>query len=147
VNDGRRLGVVFTLIKHVMNLIKSFLVLSVCSGASVSYSQTGNEADCNLLKHCKLQYVTKSGTTDHVIINDDKHTEYLEDGKYYIKSDLTWVNACEFTATMTELTVPDFYFKPGDVLNVKFDKIENGLVYGISTIRGKKYNVLFKLME
>ncbi|MCL9804426.1 hypothetical protein NAT51_02760 [Flavobacterium amniphilum] len=130
-----------------MKSVPILMMFSLSIGTSVSYSQTATVTDCKILKHCKLQYVTQSGTTDHVIINNNKHTEYLEDGKYYIKSDVTWINDCEYTATMTELNIPNFYFQPGDVLNVKFDKIENGLVYGISTIKGKKYNLLFKLIE
>ena len=130
-----------------MKLIKSLFILSIILESTISYSQAEKPVDCKILKNCKLLYVAEPSTADYVLINNNKHTEYLQNGKYYIKSDLNWVDDCEYNATITEITVPDFPFKTGEVMNVKFKKIEAGMVYGVSTVRGEKYPVLFKLSK
>jgi len=130
-----------------MKLIKSLLIFSLFLVSTISYSQTDKKTDCKILKNCKLLYVPDSETNDHIIIKNNKHVEYLQNGKYFIKSDLDWISECEYNATMTEITVPNFPFKPGEVMNVKFEKIEDGMVYCVSTVRGKKFEVQFKLSK
>ncbi len=100
-----------------------------------------------MLKNAKLRYADAPNRTDYVVININKHVEYLENGKYYIKSDLDWINECEYNATMTEITLPNFPFKAGEVMNVKFQKIENGMVYGISTVLGQSFVVKFEIIN
>lgn len=128
-----------------MKLIKSLLIFSILLVSSISFSQTNKVMDCKILKNCELHYVEEANAGDFIIIKNNKHIEYLQNSKYYIKSDLNWVNDCEYNATMTEITVPDFPFKPGEIMNVKFEKIINGIVYGVSTVRGKKFPITFKL--
>ena len=85
--------------------------------------------DCKFLKHSKLKYTDIQDPTNKIVIDNNSHIEYFENGKYFIKSKLDWVSECEFNATMIEITLPNFPFKPGEVMNVKIVKIENGKVY------------------
>jgi hypothetical protein len=117
--------------------MKSLFVILFLSLSSLSFSQT----DCKFLKDCELKY--DDGNVGTVIIKNNKHIEYYENGKYFIKSDLEWISDCEYNATLTEATLPDFPFKPGVVMNVKFEKIEGKVITGTGSIEGGKFPVRF----
>jgi len=111
-----------------------------------SFSQSNPGFNCNFLKECKLKYLDNSDSTAYIVIKDRTHIEYLQNGKYFIKSKLDWINACEYNATMIDITLPGFPFKPGDVMNVKIDRIEGDIIYCVLTALGQhvtgKYRVL-----
>jgi hypothetical protein len=130
-----------------MKLLKSFFSFSIFLLSITCQAQSNKSLDCQILHNVKLKYADASNRTDYVIIKNNKHVEYLENGKYFIKSDLDWINECEYNATMTEITLPNFPYKVGEVMNVKFQKIENGKVYGIATVRGQKSVVNFELIN
>lgn len=130
-----------------MKLLKSFFSFSLLLIAITCNAQNDKLLDCKTLQNAKLKYADAPNRTDYVVIKNNKHVEYLENGKYYIKSNLDWINECEYNATMTEITLPNFPFKVGEVMNVKFQKIENGIVYGIATVRGQNSDVKFELIN
>jgi hypothetical protein len=109
-----------------------FLFLSI-SG----FSQT----DCKFLKDCELTY--DDGNVGLIVIKNQKHIEYFEDGKYFIKSDLEWLNECEYNATMTEITLPNFPFRPGKIMNVKFESIDGKNITGTGMVDGNKFPIKF----
>lgn len=74
-----------------------------------------------------------------VVIKGKKHIEYHNNGKYIIESKIKWVNSCEYNMTMEKVTIPDFPFKPGDVMNVNVDKIEGNIIYFTSTVKGMSW--------
>lgn len=82
-----------------------------------------------------------------VIINDSIHMEYVEDGKYYIKSRLDWISDCEYNATVTEFTWPEFSFSIGEVLNAKIVEIQNDTVFFELRVRDIELNTEYKLIE
>jgi len=130
-----------------MNLFKSLFIIILFLTTTFSIAQNKSKIDCKILKDIKLKYVNNPDKTAYVVIKNTKHVEYLENGKYYIKSDLEWVNECEYNAKMTEITLPDFPFKAGEVMNVKFEKIENGFVYGTGIVREKSFPVKFEIIK
>lgn len=83
----------------------------------------------------------------YVTINDSIHTEYIEDGKYYIKSKLEWINKCEYNATVTESTWPKFNLPIGEVLNSKIRKVKNDTLYLDLKIRDFKMKAKYKLIK
>ena len=130
-----------------MNLFKSISIIILFLTTTFSIAQSKNDIDCKVLKDIKLKYVNNPDKTAYVIIKNTKHIEYLENGKYYIKSDLEWISECEYNAKMTEITLPNFPFKAGEVMNVKFEKIENGFVYGTGIVRGNSFPVKFEIIK
>ena len=104
-------------------------------------------SDCNILKHCKLLYTNIEDSTGYIIINGNNHIEFFENGKYFIKSKLDWVSDCEYNATMTEITLPNFPFKPGEKMNVKIDKIEGGKVYCKLKVRDYTNTDVYKIVQ
>jgi len=130
-----------------MKKTKSILIIAFFLIFGVSFAQTQANLDCSILKDIILKYTKNADTTAYVVIQNKKHTEILQGGKYYIKSDLDWVSDCEYNATITDLTLPNFPFKEGEVMNVKFEEITNGYVTGTASVRGQKLPIAFKIMD
>ena len=105
---------------------------------SAAFSQNP-KTDCSALKNGRFKYLDIEDTSAYVVINDTVHTEYHNDGKYYIKSRLTWINDCEYIMTMTAITIPNFPFHPGDKMQVQVTKIEDGIIYYNSIVNDKKW--------
>lgn len=70
-----------------------------------------------------------------VVIKGKKHIEYHDNGKYFIKSKLDWIDDCSFNMTMKKVTIPNFPFGKGDVMNVQVDKIENNQIYYTANVK------------
>ena len=97
---------------------------------------TGYCQDCSVLKKGKFKYVDNPSAW--FVIEGNKHTEYLENGKYYIQSTLKWLSGCTYTATVKKSTVPDDAVKVNVVLTVTITKIEDGIIYFSSEMSGEK---------
>lgn len=95
--------------------------------------------DCEILHEGTFKY----GNTDDeikVVIDGKDHTEYHNGGKYIIKSKLEWVNDCEYNMTMTKVTIPDFPYGKGDIMNVKVIEVRGNEITYTSTIEGQSWN-------
>lgn len=130
-----------------MKLIKNLTVILFIISSTLSFSQSTEKINCSILKNCKLKYFEIDDNLTYIIIKDNKHIEFPNSGKNYIKSNLEWVNDCEYNATIIELTVIDSPFIIGDKLNVKFDKIENGIAYYTANFKGQILTGKFKIIN
>lgn len=130
-----------------MNILKSLSLLVLFLFTTISIAQSNPKIDCKILKDIKLKYADNPDKTAYITIKGNKHVENLESGKYFIKSDLEWLSDCEYNATMTEITLPNFPFKPGEVMNVKFEKIEDGFIYGTAAVRGDSFPIKFLIIK
>ncbi len=130
-----------------MTFLKTFSFLVLFLTVTALNAQSNQEIDCKILKDIKLKYVDNPDKTAYIVIKDKKHIEHLENEKYYIKSDLDWVSDCEYNAKMTDITLPNFPFKAGEVMNVKFEKIENGFIFGTASVRGNSFPVKFEIIK
>lgn len=104
------------------------------------------DSDCEILHEGTFNYGNDENLVK-VIIKGKKHIEYHNDGKYYIKSKLDWINECEYNMTMTKTTIPNFPYGKGDVMNVKIDKVKGNKIYYTSTVKGQRWNGIFTKIE
>lgn len=95
-----------------------------------------SQPDCSGFKKGKFQYVDMPGTW--FVIDGAKHTEYIDNGKYYIQSALKWNSDCSYTTVLKKSTVPDFPYKPGDTMTVVFTKTEEGIIHFAAVLKGEK---------
>lgn len=130
-----------------MKLLNSISLLILFLTTTISMAQNNQNFDCKILKDIKLKYAHKLDNTDYIVIKDSKHIENLEGGKYYIKSDLEWLSDCEYNATMTEITLPDFPFKVGEIMNVKFETKKDDFIYGTATVRNQTFPIKFLIIK
>lgn len=113
----------------------------------ISLAQSNQNIDCKILKNIKLKYTDNPDKTAYLTISGNKHVEYLESGKYFIKSDLEWLNDCEYNAKMTEITLPEFPFKAGEIMNVKFENNEGNFITGTAMVRGSSFPIKFEIIK
>lgn len=103
------------------------------------------QIDCSVLKKGKFQHIDVPNSW--FVIEGNKHTEYLENGKYYIQSSLKWNSDCSYTTVLKKSTLPDFPYKPGDTMTVTFTKSEDGVIYFAAELKGEKMEGRIKKAE
>ena len=106
-----------------------------------------NLPDCDVLKNGTFKYLDVEDTSAYIVINGTEHTEYHNNGKYYIKSKLRWTNDCEFIMTMTEITIPDFTLHPGDKMKVEVIRIKGEIIYYNATVNDRKWPGRLKIIS
>ncbi|MES1218596.1 MAG: hypothetical protein ABUT20_24040 [Bacteroidota bacterium] len=124
--------------KKIVAFISGSIMLAFISLASF----TLKEDDCKIM-HSGTFIYGDPGFEVKVVIKGNKHTEYHDNGRYFIKSKLTWLSDCEYDMTMTDVTIPNFPYKVGDVMNVKIDKVDGDKIYYTSTVQGKSWQGKF----
>ena len=123
------------IIKKMSKILFAIIIISIMAFSM----KTELNSECKILHNGTFKYGNTT-TEIKVVINGNKHIEYHENGKYIIKSNLNWLNDCEYNMTMTEITIPDFPYKIGDVMNVKINKVEGNEIYYTSTVQGKSWD-------
>jgi hypothetical protein len=121
-----------------MNLLKKIVpVLVVFTSLSFGFP-VSTTPDCAILHEGTFKY-GDIGEEIIVKIKEKEHIELHNKGKYFIKSEIIWVSDCEYNMTMKEITIPDFPYGPGDVMNVKVDKITGKEIYYTSAVKGESW--------
>jgi hypothetical protein len=125
--------------KRKLKLFLGIIFLSLLT-TNLTYAQSVD--NCNILHRGNFT----SGNIDNLIkvnIKGKKHIEYHNNEKYYIKSKLNWVSDCEYNMTMKKVTIPDFPFGKGDVMNIKIKKVDGNKIYYTSTVNGQSWDGVF----
>ena len=127
-----------------MEIIKkstfALLLLTIIFGFTSNYEMAqGSDSECAILREGTFKY---GNTEDEikVVIKGNIHTEYHNGGKYIIKSKLDWVSDCEYNMTMTKITIPNFPFGKGDVMNVKVKEVNGNEIFYTSTVNGQSWD-------
>lgn len=94
--------------------------------------------NCQILRKGTFKY---GDSSQEIIIKvqGTKHIEYHQNGKYVIESLIEWVNDCEYNMTLKKITIPDFPYGPGDVMNVKIEKVVDREIFYTSTVKGTSW--------
>ena len=80
------------------------------------------ETNCELIKNGAFLNREASGQTTRgyrIVFSGNYAIEYLDGGKYYVKSEITYINSCEYTSKVVEVTKPNFPIKIGDTFRTK----------------------------
>ena len=119
------------------NKIQKISIFFLFLISNISFAQTESDSECAFLKHSQLKYI--GNDTSKIIINDTIHLELVENGKFFIKSKLEWLNGCEYNATVIDFNWPKFRFPLGEVMNVKVSKTVSDTLYLDLVVRNKNY--------
>ena len=95
--------------------------------------------DCSSLHEGTFLYGNSKDRIE-VIIKGNHHTEYHNNGKYFSQSKLDWIDDCSFNMTMEEVTIPDFPFGKGDVMNLQVDAVEGNKISYTASVKGYRWN-------
>ena len=94
--------------------------------------------NCSILKINTFTY-RKSNKEVIVVFKENKHVEYHNNEEFYIKSDIEWVNSCEYYLIIKESTLPDFPFKMGAKMHVIINKVRGKKLYYTSSLGGTSW--------
>jgi len=130
----RKTQIQIDLMKHLL-----FFAIFTVSGY-LSFGQETKKLDCSSLKQGVFKYLDIEDTTAYFEINESRHIEHHQNGKYTIKSKLEWVNDCRYSMTMLSNTIPGFPFKPGDVMLVTINKIDGNIIYYTSEVNKQTWD-------
>ena len=130
-----------------MNLLKAVLTSVLLLFIIPCFAQKNTKPNCNLFKTGKFKYLDAADTTAYIVMSGEKQIEYSNLNNYTIESKIKWVNDCSYDMEMTKITIPNFPFKPGDVMNVVINKIEGDIIYYTSTVKGTSWEGRFKKLN
>lgn len=123
------------------------IVCIICVLALMSFvNKSTTEDTCTILHSGTFEYMADKDKVK-VVIDGESHTEYHKGGKYIIQSKLAWVNDCEYNATLVKVTIPDFPFAIGTLMNVKVDKVEGKTINYTATIKGQSWPGVLKKIK
>src|ERR1022692_107442 len=111
----------------------------IFTSVAIAYCQLRALNDCSVLKKYKLQYLSLKDSSAYIRISQDSVVEYHHHEKYTLRAKIDWTNDREYDMTLTSVTIPDFSYRPGDVMHVRIDRIEHDIIYYISTINGNSW--------
>jgi hypothetical protein len=120
------------------------LLMLAVSGA---FCQSYATPDCSSLKKYKLQYLGLKDSSAYVLLSNDSAIEYHNNGRYTIRARVQWVDECEYNMILSSVTIPGFAFHPGDVMNIRIDKIIGDVVYYFSTINGNSWQGKLRIIQ
>ncbi|MEE9406451.1 MAG: hypothetical protein V3V28_00110 [Polaribacter sp.] len=115
---------------------KTYKILALLSiTLLMSFSTKKN---CEILKNNTFKY--RNAKKDVVVVfKEDKHVEYHNDKEHFIKSDIEWVNDCEYYLIIRESTLPNFPFKMGTKMHIIVNRVRGKKVYYTSSLGGKSW--------
>lgn len=122
--------------------MKIFLLFIVSLLSVSSFAQ--KKSPCDTMRAGTFKYIGGDDTTAVVVIDGDKHMEFHNNSAYHIASDIKWINNCTFELTMTEITIPNFPFGPGDKMKVEIQKVNGDLINFRATVNGQSWGGLFQ---
>jgi hypothetical protein len=131
-----------------MTSLKVVLITLLFAFPELVSAQKSGQADCGVLKNCKYKNLDATeDSTAYILASNGINTEYFLKGKYYVRSKVEWLKPCEYRMTVIKSTLPNFPFHPGDTMNVKVDRIDNGLFYTTSTANGTSWKGKYRIVK
>ncbi len=70
--------------------------------------------NCGIMKDGTFFNIGQSRSAYHMVVKDGIQTEYVQDGKYFVRSRMEWISACSYRSVVVEVTIPDYNVKPGE---------------------------------
>jgi hypothetical protein len=129
-----------------MKRLHRYFLFSIIFFAAMSLSYKPAN-DCSILHEGTFLYDGIDESDIVVKIKGDNHVEIHNGGKYTIESKLEWINECEYNMTLIKITIPDFPFGPGDMMNVKISKVEGKQLYYTATVKYKSWEGVLRKIK
>jgi len=130
-----------------MTLNKLGLTLFFCFEVFICSAQLDSDINCTILKQGRFKYLDAIDTTAYFIMNDNYQIDYSGSNSFIIESKVEWKGACAYTMKITKVTIPNFPYKKGDEMQVQITKIEEGIIYYTSYVKGKSWTGRLKQLE
>lgn len=135
--------------------ILTLLLIFICH---FSFSQvhwlvnTDSVTSCEFIKSGKFvnkesNEVTTSGY--YIVFEDGFATEYVQDGKYYLKSKIEFLSDCKYKSTVIEVTMPNYPLGVGTIIHTEIIEtaLSDNLIEIKSTFEGKDHYFVLQKVE
>lgn len=120
-------------------LLFGFLSFTISANSQIHWLiNQDTTIHCEIIQTGKfINKITDSESTlgYYVIIKDGYATEYVENGKYFVKSKIKFENPCKYESTIVENTIPNYNVKIGDKIYTEI--IETALADKLIKIKSK----------
>ncbi|MEF9478109.1 hypothetical protein OWR28_10780 [Chryseobacterium sp. 1B4] len=132
-----------------MNLLKIFSAgILLTAAIQVDAQATGqkkpdNPPKCGNIKEGKFVRPNYPEEIWHMTIKDNIQTEYLNNGKDYIKSTLVFVDDCNYKVIVMEKSDKNNPAQIGDVFNNKIVATQDNLLKVNTKIEGTQFDVVY----
>lgn len=70
--------------------------------------------NCTIIKEGTFLNIDQPRSAYYMVVKDGVQTEYVQDGKYYVRSRMEWLSACSYRSVVIEVTIPGYNVKPGE---------------------------------
>jgi len=70
--------------------------------------------NCEMMKDGTFINTDQPRTAYYMVVKDGVQTEYVQDGKYYVRSRMEWLTPCSYRSVVAEVTIPGYSVKPGE---------------------------------
>ncbi|MCJ7932089.1 MAG: hypothetical protein MUW56_00225 [Chryseobacterium sp.] len=132
-----------------MRLLKFFPVLMLVLGTLQAKAQRfdlkkpDNPAKCANIKEGKFFRINYPGGIWNMTIKNNIQTEYLNNGKDYIKSTLVFLDDCTYKAIVIEKTDQNNPIKVGDVFSNKITQTQDNYLKILTRIEDSQTELIY----
>lgn len=132
-----------------MNYLKLFPLGLLFIGVSQTKAQkespkkADNPIACKNIKEGKFMRANYPEAIYYMTIKDNVQTEYLNNGKDFIKSTLVFIDDCNYKAIVLEKSNESFPAKVGDVFNNKIVETYDNFVKIHTKIDNSQFEVVY----
>lgn len=131
-----------------MNLLKisfgvMFLIAIQAKSQQTGQKKPDNPTKCANIKEGKFLRFNYPESIWHMTIKDNVQTEYLNNGKDYIKSTLVFVDDCNYKSIVMEKSDKNDPKQIGDVFNNKVVATQDNLVKINIKVDGSQFDVVY----
>lgn len=103
--------------------------------------------NCQVITAGKFKEVNTSKDKYLLEISNGVITEYVQNGKFYVRSKLKFTTPCSYTATITEVTIPNYNLKPGTVFSNEVLETQCQFVKIKARLDGKELITVLEKLE
>lgn len=132
-----------------MSLLKTFsagillLVASQVQSQQKDQKKPDNPAKCSNIKEGKFLRANYPEGIWQMIIKDNIQTEYLNNGKDYIKSTLVFINDCNYKSIVTEKSDKNDPVQVGDIFDNKIVATQDHFLKVNMKTGGSQFDVVY----
>jgi hypothetical protein len=70
--------------------------------------------NCEIMKDGTFLSIDHPRTDFYMVVKDGVQTEYVQDGKYFVRSRMEWISDCSYRSYVFEVTIPDYNVQLGE---------------------------------
>lgn len=131
--------------KHLKIISAALLMLAFSQAKSqnTEFEKPDQPAKCKNIRGGKFLRANYPEGIWYMTIKDNIQTEYLNNGKDFIKSTLVFVDDCNYKAIVLDMTTKDGRIRVGDVFSNKIVETQDNALKVHTRIENNQYEIVY----